>query len=181
MVELEGPETLKSRYEIHRRLWLGPKPVIGVTIDRSNDAAGIDHESARHGQRPSVNAVVPGKINTEVAIHLDEVLGQVEREPELFRQLAVVIPQDVKVQLVLLDHRAAVLGSLRRDQDQRGTEFLELSGGSPQSIQLCIAVGSPLAAKETHHERSLRQKVRRAHRSAACVLEVERRHAVADF
>jgi hypothetical protein len=62
--------------------------------------------------------------------------------------LVPFVPQDVERQLVLLDQVEAALGKLRRDGDKLGAGFAKLRNDFVQSIQLWIAVGSPVSAEE---------------------------------
>jgi hypothetical protein len=62
--------------------------------------------------------------------------------PKLLGKLATPVPQDWKVQLVLLSRLAAVFGPLWRDSDQRGGAGTNLVRGFLKGLEVHVAVGA---------------------------------------
>ncbi len=86
----------------------------------------------------------------------------------------------MEVERVLVPGCTVVLGPLWRQRHQARAQFLKLAQNALQSIQLCIAVGSPDTAEDGRHHRPAGQQVGRAHDVALRVREREIGQPVAD-
>jgi len=92
-----------------------------------------------------------------------------------------VVTKHIEADFMLFDQRSADVRRLRRDRADRRAQFPQRTRHLLQSIQLCIAIGSPGAAKECQHQRSLRQEIAGAHVLTVGVRQREARQLIADL
>ena len=128
-----------------------------LTLDDADDTAGIDDEPARHWQRPAILAVANGKIIAKAQINLLQIVRQLEPKPELGRIFVAVVAKHIEADFILFDQRSAYVRRLRCDRADPRAQFLQCTRHLLQSIQLCIAIRSPGAAKEGQDKRSFGQ------------------------
>jgi hypothetical protein len=81
-----------------------------------------------------------------------EIVREREAQPESARYLVAPIGEDLEREVPAADQLPVVLGQLRRDGDEARPERGQVRLDRLQSYQLRIAVGSPAAAIERHHE-----------------------------
>ncbi len=147
----------------HRLLRFGAPSVIRVHVRSADLAAWVDDVSRRHRQGPAVIAVIGWQIDLERAVDALQIGWQPERQSERGRDRIARVRKQTEGQGALRDERLAVLGTLRRDRDQRRPERLELWKCGLQSYQLSVAVRSPDPTEEGEHQRPAPQKSSRTH------------------
>jgi hypothetical protein len=124
-------------------------------------------------QRPAVVAIAGRQIDTELQIERPEIFRQAPSQAVGGGSQVPGIAEDLELQLVLLDKAAVPVVDLGRDGDDRRAGFLDLIMYRVQSIQLCIAVRSPIAAVEGQRDRSRGERIRQRRRVALAVLKRE--------
>lgn len=153
------------------RLW--SSGVVGIGAGIPDDALLVDDVGGRQGQGPTVLTIAYRQIDAELEVDFLEINRQAETQPQGCTHVVAGIVQDFKVQLQLFDQGAAPLGQLRGDSYQIRSGIDDLIVDLVQSLQLCIAVGSPITPKESQNRWAFCTKGLQTDRCPAAVLECE--------
>src|SRR5688572_24124852 len=59
---------LQTAQDLHRLGGLRPSRVVGVGVDRADDALPVDDEASRHRQAPGAVPIAPGQVDAELGV-----------------------------------------------------------------------------------------------------------------
>lgn len=159
-------------------LGFGPAGVVGIAPRVSDHTLPVDDVARRDRQRPARVSVAFGEIDVELEVEFLEIVGKGPTEAVGGRDLESGIAENLETEFPFFDERAALFGYLRRDGDEGGAGRLELTTNLVQSIQLRVAVGSPIATKEGENHRTVHAQRREARGAAVGIDKGEVRRPV---
>jgi hypothetical protein len=114
-----------------------------------DDPISINQKPSGHRQSPRVVSIEPWKIKPETDIQFLESFRYGEGQIELFGILIVFILQYRKKEPMFFHDLFRVLVLLRRNDDDRTSQFPYLAIDFLQSLQLRIAIRSPYTSIKT--------------------------------